>query len=55
MTNARMVDVTAEGGGGLSDPIVKIVVDDLSTDVAAARVESVSVHHLIGSRTLTAR
>lgn len=40
VTKARMVEMTAGGGGRGSDPHFEVFVDDISTDIAAARVLS---------------
>ena len=40
VSKARMVELTAEGGGGLSNAEFEIFIDDISTDIACARVVS---------------
>lgn len=40
VTKARMVELTADGGGNAPDPVAEIVIDDVSGDIAAARVAS---------------
>lgn len=47
---ARMMQLTADGGGDASDPSMEIDVDDVATDIAAARVvspEYVDYLHLV--------
>lgn len=40
VTKARMLELTADGGGHAADPDMEIEIDDVSTDIAAARVLS---------------
>lgn len=40
VTRARMVEMTADGGGGGRDAEVQIAIDDISDGMAAARVVS---------------
>ena len=40
VTKARMLELTASGGGDAPDPYMEVEVDDVSTDIAAARVLS---------------
>ena len=40
VTKARMLQLTAEGGGAAPDVDVEILIDDVSTDIATARVVS---------------
>jgi hypothetical protein len=40
VTKARMLELTADGGGGDPDASFEVFVDDVSTDIAAARVVS---------------
>jgi len=40
VSKARMLELTAGGGGENPDAVVEIVVDDISTDIASARVVS---------------
>lgn len=40
VTKVRMLDLTADGGGDAPDPDMEIEIDDISTDIAAARVLS---------------
>ncbi len=40
VTKARMVEMTADGGGDAADPDMEIEIDDISADIAAARVLS---------------
>lgn len=40
VTKARMIELTAEGGGDALDPAMEIEIDDVATDIAAARVVS---------------
>ncbi len=50
VTKARMLELTADGGGDAPDPDVNIEIDDVSTDIAAARVlspEYVDYLHLV--------
>ena len=50
VTKARMIELTAGGGGDAPDPEMEIDVDDIATDIAAARVvspEYVDYLHLV--------
>ena len=40
VTKARMVEMTAEGGGDVPDAHIEVTVDDVSGDIATARVLS---------------
>ena len=40
VSKARMVELTAEGGGDLPDAEFEIFIDDISTDIASVRVVS---------------
>ncbi len=40
VTKARMLELTADGGGGTPDTQLEVVVDDVSTTIASARVLS---------------
>ena len=50
VTKARMIELTARGGGDAPDPEMEIDVDDIATNIAAARVvspEYVDYLHLV--------
>lgn len=38
VTKARMVELTAQGGGDMPDPQIEVTIDDVATDIASARV-----------------
>jgi len=38
VTKARMIELTTEGGGDSADPTVEVVVDEVSANIASARV-----------------
>ena len=40
VTKARMLELTSGGGGDAPDPYMEVEIDDVSTDIAAARVLS---------------
>ncbi len=40
VTKARMLEQTAKGGGDLPDAECRVFIDDVSTDIASARVQS---------------
>lgn len=40
VTKTRMIELTADGGGDAPDPDMEIDIDDIATDIAAARVVS---------------
>jgi hypothetical protein len=40
VSKARMVEMTGEGGGDMPDADIEVIVDDVSTDIASARVWS---------------
>ena len=40
VTKARMLELTALGGGGIPDAEAEIVIDDVCTDIATARTVS---------------
>ena len=39
-TKERMLELTAEGGGDMADPVFEIYVDEIATDMASARLRS---------------
>ncbi len=50
VNKARMIELTAGGGGDAPDPEMEIDIDDVATDIAAARVvspEYVDYLHLV--------
>ena len=54
VTKARMLELTADGGGGASGPETEIEIDDVSTHIAAARVlspEYLDYLHLVKTST----
>ena len=40
VTKVRMLELTAGGGGDAPDPAMEVMIDDVSPDIAAARVVS---------------
>ncbi|MEE8330647.1 MAG: nuclear transport factor 2 family protein [Acidimicrobiia bacterium] len=52
VTKARMLELTAGGGGDAPDPTMEIFVDDVSFDIATAQVlspEYLDYLHLVGA------